>query len=170
MLTKTNLLEILRVKGIDFQIHDHKPLFTVEDSENMRGSIDGAHSKNLFLKNKKNFFYLFSCNENARVDLKRFSKSIDAKNLSFASEVYLNKYLGIKPGSVSPYALLNDIENIVSFYLDEELFKSKLINFHPLINTTTITVKTENFINFILENNKKINIFSLNNYTIIKTL
>ena len=60
MLTKTDLLEILSVKGIDFQIHDHKPLFTVEDSENMRGSIDGAHSKNLFLKNKKNVFYLFS--------------------------------------------------------------------------------------------------------------
>ena len=170
MLTKTDLLEILSVKGIDFQIYDHKPLFTVEDSENMRGSIDGAHSKNLFLKNKKNVFYLFSCHENAKVDLKRFSKSIDAKNLSFASEVYLNKYLGIKPGSVSPYALLNDEESLVSFYLDEELFKSEFINFHPLINTTTITVKTENFINFILDNNKKINIFSLNNYTIIKRL
>ena len=90
--------------------------------------------------------------------------------MSFASEVYLNKYLGIKPGSVSPYALLNDEESLVSFYLDEELFKSEFINFHPLINTTTITVKTENFINFILDNNKKINIFSLNNYTIIKTL
>ena len=170
MLTKSDLLEILSVKGVDFQIHNHKPLFTVEDSENMRGSIDGDHTKNLFLKNKKNNFYLFSCHENAKVDLKRFSKSINAKNLSFANEVYLERYLGIKPGSVSPYSLLNDKNNIVSFYLDEKLTKSEIINYHPLVNTTTITTKTKDFVKFILENNKKINIFSLESYSIVKTL
>ena len=170
MLTKSDLFEILSVKGLDFQIHNHQPLFTVEDSENMRGAINGAHSKNLFLKNKKDKFFLFSCHENAKVDLKRFSKSINAKNLSFANEVYLERYLGIKPGSVSPYSLLNDKNNIVSFYLDEKLTKSEIINYHPLINTTTITTKTKDFIKFILENNKKINIFSLESYSIVKTL
>ena len=167
MLTKSNLLELLSAKGLDYQIHEHKPLFSVEDSERLRGKIDGSHTKNLFLKNKKNNFFLFTCDENAQVDLKRFSKSISAKNLSFANEVYLQKYLGIKPGSVSPYALLNDLENSVSFYLDERLYKSKMINFHPLINTTTITIKTIDFMNFILENKKKIYIFSLDTYSIV---
>ena len=170
MLTKTKLLELFRDKRLDFQIHDHQPLYTVEDSENLRGSIKGFHTKNLFLKNKKGNFFLFSCEENARVDLKRFSKSIDAKNLSFAKENYLEKYLGIKPGSVSPYALLNDIENVVEFYLDENLVKSDIINYHPLINTSTISIKTKDFINFIIENNKKINIFSLDNYNVVDTL
>ena len=170
MLTKTDLFELLSVKNKEFQIHDHDPLFTVEDSENLRGEIKGAHTKNLFLKNKKNNFFLFSCDENAKVDIKRFSKSIDAKNLSFANQEYLLQHLGIKPGSVSPLALLNDNDQNVAFYLDEKLFESKLINFHPLINTSTITIKTSDFISFLLENNKKIHIFSLDSYSIVKSL
>ena len=170
MLTKTDLFELLSAKNKDFQIYDHEALFTVEDSENLRGEIKGAHTKNLFLKNKKNNFFLFSCEENAKVDLKLFSKSIDAKNLSFANAEYLERYLGIKPGSVSPFALLNDKNNIVKFCLDEKLYNSKVINFHPLINTTTITISTKEFINFLLEKNKKINIFSLDSYSIFKVL
>ena len=170
MLTKSDLLELIRGKGLDFQIHNHKPLFTVEDSEKMRGEITGAHTKNLFLKNKKNNFYLFSCDEKAVVNLKLFSKSIDAKNLSFANEFYLEKFLKIKPGSVSPFALLNDVENIVTFYLDENLIKSEIINFHPLVNTTTVSINTKEFINFILEKSKKINIFSLNTYNVVNIL
>ena len=170
MLTQTNLFELLSVKNKDFQIHYHDPLFTVEDSEKLRGEIKGAHTKNLFLKNKKNNFFLFSCDENAKVDLKLFSKSIDAKNLSFANSEYLEQLLGIKPGSVSPFALLNDKNNVVKFYLDQKLFNSEIINFHPLINTTTISIKTSEFINFLLENNKKIHIFSLDSYSIVKSL
>tara|TARA_B100000214_G_scaffold309680_1_gene241338 strand:- start:67 stop:579 length:513 start_codon:yes stop_codon:yes gene_type:complete len=170
MLKESDLLQQLKKKGLDFKIHEHEPLFTVEDSENKRGIIEGAHTKNLFLKNKKNNFYLLSCDEGSVINLKEFSKSINAKNLSFANEIYLNKYLGITPGSVSPYALLNDKENMVSFYLDEKLANSDIINFHPLINTVTVTIKTKEFINFILENNKKINIFSLDSYSIVKTL
>ena len=167
MLNETNLLDLLREKGLDFQIHNHEPLYSVEDSEKLRGEIRGAHTKNLFLKNKKGEFFLFSCDENARVDLKLFSKSKNAKNLSFASEGYLYQYLGIKPGSVSPLALLNDENNIVNFYLYEKLFKSDTINYHPLINTTTISLKTKDFIDIILEKEKKINIFSLENYSIV---
>ena len=170
MLTKTDLFELLSIKNKDFQIHDHDPLFTVEDSENLRGEIKGAHTKNLFLKNKKNNFFLFSCDENAIVDLKKFSKSIDAKNLSFANENYLFEFLKIKPGSVSPYALLNDKHNVVDFYIDEKLYRSEKINYHPLINTTTITTKTSVFINFLLENNKKIHIFSLESYSVVDIL
>ena len=170
MLKESDLLELFREKGLNFTIHNHDPLFTVEDSEKLRGKIDGSHTKNLFLKNKQNNFFLLTCDEKAVIDLKRFSRSIGAKNLSFAKAEYLEKYMGIKPGSVSPYALLNDDQNIVEFYLDERLTKSQEINFHPLINTTTITIKTESFINFIVENKIKINIFSLDTYSITGAL
>ena len=170
MLTPNELITLLDVKGYDYDLHEHKALFTVEDSNKLRGEISGLHSKNLFLKNKKNNFFLFSCDENAKVDLRQFSKSIDAKNLSFANAEYLEQFLGIKPGSVSPFALLNDKDNVVKFYLDEKLFNSEIINFHPLINTTTISIKTSEFINFLLENNKKIHIFSLDSYSIVKSL
>ena len=116
MFSSVKFLNLLKEKGYDFQIHKHDALFTVEDSKKLRGKIKGSHSKNLFLKNKKNKFYLFSCEEKSSVDLKKFSKAIDAKNLSFAKEEYLSSLLGVQPGSVSPYALLNDMNNEVLFY------------------------------------------------------
>ena len=72
MKKKTDILHLFTEKSLDFQIHEHQPLYTVEDSENLRGEIKGAHTKNLFLKNKKNNFFSFSCDENAKVDLKHF--------------------------------------------------------------------------------------------------
>ena len=170
MIKKSDLLKMLDHKSIKFKKYEHEALYTVGDSGIKRGNIQGDHTKNLFLKNKKNFFCLFSCEENSVVDLKRFSKSISAGNLSFAKEEYIIKYLGIKPGSVSPYALLNDIDNQVDFYLENKVYNSKNINFHPLINTSTITVQTKDFLDFMIENQKKINIFSLENYKIIKIL
>ena len=169
-ITKSDLLLQFTQNNIEFDIYDHDALYTVEDSIKLRGEIEGAHTKNLFLKNKKNNFYLFSCEENSIVNLKQLSKKINAKNLSFAKEEYLLKYLGIRPGSVSPYSLLNDKENKISFYLEDRLYESKKINFHPLINTATITLSTSDFVEFMIENKKKINIFSLQDYKLIKTL
>ena len=120
------------------------------------------------LKFYKNQFVLFSCDENSVVDLKNFSKSIGLKNLSFAKPKYLLKFLGIKPGSVSPFGLLNDLDNNVEFYLEEVLENSAVINFHPLINTSTISLKTKDFISFMIENKKKINIFSLSENRLVK--
>ena len=76
MLKESDLLQQLKKKGLNFKIHEHEPLFTVEDSENKRGIIEGAHTKNLFLKNKKYHFYLLSCDEGSVINLKEFSKSI----------------------------------------------------------------------------------------------
>ena len=84
-------------------------------------------------------------------------------------EKYLDKYLKIKPGSVSPFALLNDVGNQVDFYLEQTLYESKFVNFHPLINTLTITIETRKFIEFMIENNKKIHIFSSANGKVLKT-
>ena len=170
MIKKFDLLKILNDIGIKYNKYEHEAFHTVGDSGIKRGKIQGDHTKNLFLKNKKNFFYLFSCEENSVVDLRRFSKSVSVGNLSFAREEYLIKFLGVKPGSVSPYALLNDINNRVAFYLEDRVYNSKNINFHPLVNTSTITVQTKDFLNLMIENKKKINIFSLDNYKIIKIL
>ena len=170
MIKKSDLIEMLLKKEILLTQHEHAALFSVEDSKEKRGIIDGAHTKNLFLKNKKNYFCLFSCEEKSQVDLKNFSKSINAGNLSFAKREYLNKFLGIEPGSVSPYGLLNDISNAVEFFLEYKLYKSEKINFHPLLNNSTVTLKTPDFIKFMVENNKKITIFSLEKYEIIEII
>lgn len=169
MLNKKEFINILRKKNYEFELHEHNHLFTVEESRSLRGKIKGHHSKNLFLKNKKNNFYLISCEENEIINLKTLGKSLNIGNLSFAKEEYLVKYLGIKPGSVTPYALLNDKENFVSFYLEEKIHSSRFVNFHPLENDATITMETSKFINFLIENEKKIHIFSSAEGVITKT-
>ena len=169
MYNSLELIELLKKEEYKIEVHQHDPLFTVEDSKKLRGKINGAHSKNLFLKNKKNEFFLLSCEEADRIDLKKISKSLDLGNISFAKQEYLEEYLKIKPGSVSPFALLNDDGAFVNFYLEQTLYESKLVNFHPLINTFTITIETDKFIEFMIENNKKIHIFSSAEGKILKT-
>jgi Ala-tRNA(Pro) deacylase len=169
MLNSDQFISILREKKYKFEIHKHSALFTVEESNKLRGVINGSHSKNLFLKNKKNNFYLISCEEHDQINLKKISKLLNLGNVSFARKEYLNQHLGIQPGSVSPFALLNDNQNNVVFFLEKSLYESELINFHPLINTITITMSTKKFIEFMIENNKKIHIFSSIDGIILKT-
>ena len=169
MFSSEQLLNLLKEKKYEFKKNDHEPLFTVDDSNKLRGNIKGCHSKNLFLKNKKNKFFLISCKEYDHIDLKTISKSLNLGNLSFAREDHLLEFLGVKPGSVSPYALLNDKKNIVDFFLEKKLHDCEYLNFHPLINTSTITINTSNFIYFMIENKKKIHIFSSEEGVILKT-
>ena len=169
VITKDILLDKLNKKNILYTLHEHEALNTVNDSIEKRGSINGAHSKNLFLKNKKNKFFLISCEESEKINLKNISKSLNLGNVSFGNEEYLYKLLGIKPGSVSPFALLNDKNNVVNFFLEKKLHDSEFINFHPLQNTETITIDTNNFIELMIENGKKIHIFSSSEGIILKT-
>ena len=169
MLGSEDLVNCLEDKKYDYDFHKHKPLFTVDDSKRLRGIIKGGHSKNLFLKNKKNNFFLISCEEHDQINLKKNSKTLNMGNVSFAKKEYLLKYLGIKPGSVSPFALLNDKNNCVSFFFEKKLYDCDFVNFHPLTNNATITMKTSKFINFMIENNKKIHIFSSEEGVVIKT-
>ncbi len=169
MYNSSKLINILTEGKYKIQVHEHDALFTVEDSKKLRGKISGAHSKNLFLKNKKSDFFLLSCEETDKINLKKISKSLGFGNTSFAKEEYLYQCLKIKPGSVSPFALINDLENKVNFYLENKLYESKLLNFHPLINTLTVTIETDKFIEFMIENNKKIHIFSSLEGKVLKT-
>ena len=136
MFTEKGLLLKLDKSNTHYTIHKHCPLYTVEDSIASRGSIEGAHSKNLFFKNKKNQFFLFSCLENSKIDIKRLSKSLSLGNISFAKQAALKDILGVNPGSVTPFGLINDYENKVIFYLDSNfliIFYLILLSFHSNI-------------------------------------
>ena len=169
MLTPKELIKLLNSKGYDCDVHEHSALFTVEDSNKLRGEIKGLHSKNLFLKNKKNKFYLLSCEEFTKINLRTISKSLGLGNVSFAKSEYLLDFLGVSPGSVTPFALLNNPENNIDFYLEDKLHESEYINFHPLTNTSTITIKSQEFVEFMIENKKKIHIFSSLKEMVVKT-
>ena len=169
MLSEKKLLTLIEKKGLDFKLYTHDPLSTVKESIKYRGTIEGAHSKNLFFKNKKNQFFLFSCLEDTQINLKKITKSLKLGNVSFANEDYLSLYLGVKPGAVTPFGLLNDIENKVTFYLDNNFLKNQIVNFHPLTNTSTISMKTKDFVDFLIEKKKKVNIYDFNNYSLIES-
>jgi len=169
MINSTEFIEFIKKSKYKFKIHEHANLHTVEDSKKLRGEIKGTHTKNLFLKNKKNNFFLISCEENSEINLKKISKSLNLGNVSFAKKENLDTCLGIKPGSVSPFALLNDKKDFVSFFLEDRLYQSEILNFHPLINSLTISIAVNDFVSFMIENNKKIHIFSSADYNILKT-
>ena len=118
------------------------------------------------LRKIKNHYFLFSCLEDTKVELKKIAKSLNLGNISFAKEAALQKYLGVFPGSVTPYGLLNDVDNKVVFYLDSGFLSYKTINFHPLDNASTLNLSVKNFVNFLVENKKKVNIFNFNNYSL----
>ena len=164
MVEEQGLIKILSDRNYDFDITHHEPLFTVEDSKNLRGKISGAHSKNLFLKDQKNRFYLVSFIEDITADLKAMSEPLNSKKLSFARESYLDEYLGLKPGAVTPFGLLNDTDKVVNFFFDEAFLDFDIVNFHPLINTATISMSPKNLIELIEDLHKKVNFIDMKKY------
>ena len=163
MIFKDDLIRILNDNGFEYLVEEHAPLFTVEDSKSLRGQIEGAHSKNLFLKDAKANFFLISIEESASIDLKKTMQQIQSKKLSFAKPEYLQDILGIEPGSVSPFALLNDIKKQVEFYLDRSFLDSETVNFHPLINTATVNISPQNLIELIEKYHNPVNYIDLEN-------
>ena len=163
MILKDDLIRILNDNGFEYFLEEHAPLFTVEDSKSLRGQIEGAHSKNLFLKDAKANFFLISIEESASIDLKKTMQQIQSKKLSFAKPEYLQDILGIEPGSVSPFALLNDTKKQVKFYLDRSFLDSETVNFHPLINTATVNISPQNLIELIEKYHNPVNYIDLEN-------
>ena len=164
MVDHKSLLKLLNETNIDYSLYNHPPLFTVNDSTKFRGDIGGAHTKNLFLKDKKKKFYLFSCLESTKIDLKFLRKRMNLNNLSFAGEKYLYELLNVKPGAVSPFGLLNDTEKKINFYLDLKLDSLNSFNFHPLDNTATINIKRGDFYKLLKINNIIVNLFNFETY------
>ena len=163
MIFKDELIKILDDHGFEYFLKEHEPLFTVEDSKALRGQIEGAHSKNLFLKDAKENFFLISIEESSSIDLKKTMQHIQSKKLSFAKPEYLKNILGIEPGSVSPFALLNDFKKQVKFYLDRSFLESESVNFHPLINTATVNISPQNLVKLIEKYHNTVNYLALEN-------
>jgi len=164
MIDNKSLIKLLNTNNFKYKLYTHAPLVTVEDSKKMRGKIKGGHTKNLFLKNKKNNFYLITCLENSLVDLKLLRKNLNLGNISFAGEKYLSELLNVKPGAVTPFGLLNDINHRVKFFFDIQLNDFNSFNFHPLINTATVNIKKEVFYNFFKTNYISITLLNLETY------
>jgi Ala-tRNA(Pro) deacylase len=136
--------------GIAHTTIEHPPLHTVEESRALRGEIAGGHVKNLFVKDKGGSFYLITAEEDSPLDLKTMDKAIGAKGrVSFASAEQLMTHLGIPPGSVSPLALVNDTAGIVRFVLEKKLLDHTILNVHPLINTRTSSLATDDLLAYI---------------------
>jgi Ala-tRNA(Pro) deacylase len=142
------LFALFETHNITFTSHTHPPLFNVGDGLKLGVQIAGADSKNLFLKDKKDNFFLVSVLDSKRVDLKTLSKAYGKGGLSFASAEHLKNILDLIPGSVTPYGLLNDTEHKVTFILDADFLNYDLINFHPLQNDMTVSVAPKDFLTF----------------------
>ena len=143
------LLARLDALGIQATTHSHPPLHTVEESKALRGALPGGHCKNLFLKDKKEQHWLVVALEDARVELNRFDKVIGSARLSFASADRLWRHLGVRPGSVTPFALVNDRERRVRVVLQEEMLAHDPLNYHPLLNDRTTAIGAEDLLRFI---------------------
>jgi Ala-tRNA(Pro) deacylase len=147
--TRQDLLTHLAALGIETATVEHPPLFTVEESRALRGEIPGAHTKNLFLKCKKGQLWLVTALEDTPIDLKTLHHSLGSGRLSFGSAELLGEVLGLTPGSVSAFGVINDTGNRVSVVLDEALMRHERINLHPLVNTATTGVSRQGLISFL---------------------
>ena len=139
--------------GICHSTIDHPPLYTVAQSKRLRGNLPGAHSKNLFLRNKKGQMWLVTCLEYRKFDLKSFSHRIGTRGLSFCSAERLMRYLGVVPGAVTPFAVINDVDSVVQVVLDAALLDIDPLNFHPLDNSKTTAIAPDDLISFLEASN-----------------
>lgn len=128
---------------------EHEPMFTVEQSRDLRETIPGAHTKNLFLTDKDGHVALVVAKDDSRVDLKRVAARLGFGRLSFGSAELLGRLLGVTPGSVTPFALINDKEARVRSVVDQALLGYSEINCHPLENTATTRLATDDLLRFI---------------------
>jgi Ala-tRNA(Pro) deacylase len=148
--TREDLVEYLGKLGIAAATVEHAPVFTVEEARALRGEIAGAHSKNLFLKDKKDALFLVAAREAAAIDLKHLHGRIGASGrLSFGRPDLLMEILGVPPGSVTPFGLINDRPPRVRVILDAGLVAHDSVNFHPLVNTATTTLAARDLLAFI---------------------
>lgn len=146
--TPEDLFEIFSQLKISVTTTVHEPVFTCEAANRVNSFLPGAHNKNLFLKNKKGTFFLISMLDNKRLNIKTFSQEFGGGSLSFASDDQLISLLGVEPGHVTPFALINSAK-IIQVILDKEMMEYELLNFHPLRNHMTTTISRHGFLQFL---------------------
>ncbi|MGH6993329.1 MAG: prolyl-tRNA synthetase associated domain-containing protein [Caulobacteraceae bacterium] len=147
--TRADLEAFLDGLGVAHSSLDHSPVFRVGEGEDIKAKLRGTHTKNLFLKDAKGALWLVSACDRAQIDLKKLASRIGAARLSFASPERLAQALSVTPGSVTVFALINDEAKRVRLVLDAALLRAERVNFHPLINTATLTVSPEGLERFL---------------------
>jgi Ala-tRNA(Pro) deacylase len=148
--TPDQLFTALDGLGISHTTVKHPPLFTVEQSRNLRGQIPGGHTKNLFLRDKKYAIYLVVTLEDAEIDLKGLHRVLGANGrFSFGSSDLMREVLGVEPGSVTPFSVINDTQGRVTVVLDAAMMEHTTLNYHPLVNTMTTSIGREDLVKFL---------------------
>jgi Ala-tRNA(Pro) deacylase len=150
MLARADLLALLDRLGVAHDTVEHPAVFRVGEGEEIKAAIPGAHTKNLFLKDAKGQLWLISAADRTVIDLKRLHAVIGSGRLSFGSAELMEETLGVTPGSVTAFALINDAPtHRVRFVLDRVLAEAPRVNFHPLTNTATTGVDQAGFRSFL---------------------
>ena len=160
--SEAKVYEILNSLGIPYIRHEHPPVFTVEQAERHWTDIEGAHCKNLFLRNKKgNRHYLVILPTSKQADLRQLNARLKEDRLSFGSAERLKKCLGLEPGAVSPFGLIHDLRKEVVVIVDQDLKRTDRINFHPNLNTATVGIATSDFEKFLAWTGNEVRFFEL---------
>ena len=148
-MTRDEFIAWLDAEGLAHRTLDHPAVFRVEEGLELKAAMPGAHTKNLFLKDKKQRLWLISARQDTVIDLKRADRVIGAARLSFGNEGLLKDVLGLTPGSVTAFGLINDRARQVTFVLDRRLWEAEVVNFHPLLNTATTGMDQATFRAFL---------------------
>ena len=148
-LTPDELFARLDVLGIAHRTYNHPPVFTVEEAKTLRGTLPGGHCKSLFLKDRKGGLWLVVALEECRVDLKALADGLGAPRFSFGSAELLREALGVRPGSVTPFAAINDHAGRVAVMLERAMLAREPLNYHPLENDRTTAVAAAGLVRFL---------------------
>ena len=146
---RDSFLAWLEGNGIDHVTLDHPAVFRVGEGDDFKARLPGAHTKNLFLKDKKDRLWLISARQDTEIDLKRLHRVIGSDRLSFGSAELMVETLGVTPGSVTAFGLINDADMRLNFVVDRRLWEAERVNFHPLTNTATTGVDQAGFRRFL---------------------
>ena len=147
--SRSNLEQHLTDLNIRFDTHEHPAVYTVEQAQQHCSHIPGCHCKNLFLKTKKKQLWLIVLEDSTTIDLKQLANLVGVKAWSFASPERLMEHLGVEPGSVTPFALINDPDKLINLAIETKILGAESVNFHPLTNTATLNITSTGLREFL---------------------
>lgn len=143
-----DLFNIMKNINVAYTLYEHDPIFTVEEGLHLKGNIPGLHCRNLFMKDKKGDMFLVVAANETQIDLKKLPKAINSGRLSFCSSDRLMTHLGIYPGAVCPFAVVNDKDQVVKVVLDQKMVEADLVCVHPLDNAMTVSLSPDDLLKF----------------------
>ena len=154
--------EYLNSIGIEFKIVEHEPAYTTEEADKYIEGHDGVRTKTMFICNKKKTnYYMIIMDDSKRLDINKFKEIVSEKQMKMASEEALKEKLGIEPGMVSPFGLLNNDEKDVKIYMDKEIITEEIMTFHPNDDTKTLFITTKDLFKYFENIGYELNIIEL---------